>query len=109
MTNPPRRAPRTLATYEPTPSVSATAEAGADPQPAAQAPRAKAKLEGAEGVPLSILVSAKDRKRLRQLALDKEVSLQALGIRAWTLLLEAEGLAGLEPQTANRPSGRKRD
>lgn len=106
MANPPRRAPRTLATYEPTASAIAPVEAVPASSPP---PFAKPKADSAEGVPLSILVSAKDRKRLRQLALDKEVSLQTLGIKAWSLLLEAEGLEGLEPQTANRPSGRKRE
>lgn len=105
MSNTRRRAPRSLATYEPTPSVTAAPETVV----AALDPQARGKPDNAEGVPLSILVSAKDRRRLRQLALDKEVSLQSLGIRAWSLLLEQEGLAGLEPQTANRPSGRKRD
>jgi hypothetical protein len=62
-----------------------------------------------EGVPLSILVTAADRRRLRQLSLDADMSLQRLGHAAWNLLLRERGLPELEPLTANRPSGRKRE
>lgn len=62
-----------------------------------------------EGVPLSILVTAADRRRLRQLSLDADLSLQRLGHQAWNLLLRERGLPELEPLTANRPSGRKRE
>ena len=62
-----------------------------------------------EGVPLSMLVTAADRRRLRQLSLDADLSLQKLGHEAWNLLLRQRGLPELEPLTANRPSGRKRE
>lgn len=62
-----------------------------------------------EGVPLSILVTAADRRRMRQLSLDADTSLQKLGHEAWNLLLRERGLPELEPLTANRPSGRRRD
>lgn len=103
-----RRAPRRLGAYDPIPSASAPVET-APIAPALEPPvDAKIKSTGAEAVPLTTLISAKDRKRLRQLALDKECSLQTLGIAAWSLLLEAEGMSGLKPQKANRPSGRRR-
>lgn len=60
------------------------------------------------GVPLSILITPADRRRLRQLSLDSDMSLQQLGHAAWNLLLTARGLPELEPTTANRPSGLKR-
>lgn len=81
-------------------------EAEADrPATAAKAPA----MAQPEGVPLSMLVTAADRRRLRQLSLDADLSLQKLGHEAWNLLLRQRGLPELEPLTANRPSGRKRD
>jgi hypothetical protein len=59
-------------------------------------------------VPLNILVTPRDRKRLRQLSLDTGLSLQKLGHEAWNKLLESRGLEPLEPVTANIPSGRVR-
>ena len=58
-------------------------------------------------VPVNILVTPADRKRLRQLSLDEELSLQKLGHEAWNLLLASRGLAPLEAVSANVPSGRK--
>lgn len=59
-------------------------------------------------VPVNILVTPRDRKRLRQLSLDTGFSVQKLGHEAWNRLLESRGLEPLEPVTANVPSGRTR-
>lgn len=59
-------------------------------------------------VPINILVTPRDRKRLRQLSLDTDTSLQRLGHQAWNMLLASRGLESLEPVTANVPSGRSR-
>ena len=59
-------------------------------------------------VPINVLVTPRDRKRLRQLSLDSGLSLQKLGHEAWNRLLEARGLEALEAVAANVPSGRSR-
>lgn len=59
-------------------------------------------------VPINVLVTPRDRKRLRQLSLDSGLSLQKLGHEAWNRLLEARGLEPLEAVAANVPSGRTR-
>ncbi|GGB43825.1 hypothetical protein GCM10011380_36530 [Sphingomonas metalli] len=59
-------------------------------------------------VPVNVLVTPRDRKRLRQLSLDSGLSLQKLGHEAWNRLLEARGLEPLEAVAANVPSGRAR-
>ena len=59
-------------------------------------------------VPVNVLITPSDRKRLRQLSLDTEMSLQKLGHEAWNRLLEARGLEPLEAVAANVPSGRSR-
>lgn len=59
-------------------------------------------------VPVNILVTPRDRKRLRQLSLDTGLSLQKLGHEAWNRLLESRGLEPLEAVAANVPSGRTR-
>lgn len=59
-------------------------------------------------VAINIYVSRADRKRIRQLAMDEEISIQQLGLRAWGLLMREYGLPELTPTTANVPSGRKR-
>lgn len=59
-------------------------------------------------VPVNVLITPRDRKRLRQLSLDSGLSLQKLGHEAWNRLLEARGLEPLEPVAANVPSGRSR-
>ena len=59
-------------------------------------------------VPVKILVTPHDRKRLRQLSLDSGLSMQRLGHEAWNMLLRARGLEPLEPVSANVPSGRLR-
>lgn len=59
-------------------------------------------------VPINILVTPRDRKRLRQLSLDTGLSLQKLGHEAWNRLLESRGLEPLEAVAANVPSGRAR-
>jgi hypothetical protein len=59
-------------------------------------------------VPINILVTPEDRRRLRQLSLDTNLSLQKLGHEAWSLLLQKRGLAPLTPVAANVPSGRAR-
>jgi hypothetical protein len=57
-------------------------------------------------VPVNILVAPEDRRRLRQLSLDTNLSLQKLGHEAWNFLLEKRGLPPLKPVSANVPSGR---
>ena len=57
-------------------------------------------------VPVNILVAPEDRRRLRQLSLDANLSLQKLGHEAWNLLLQKRGLPPLKPVSANVPSGR---
>lgn len=59
-------------------------------------------------VPLSILVTRADRKRLKELSVAADLSLQKMGLEAWSLWLERRGLPPLEPVTANVPSGRRR-
>lgn len=59
-------------------------------------------------VPVSVLVSPEDRKRLRQLSLDSGLSIQKLGHEAFNMMLEARGLPPLVPVSANVPSGRSR-
>lgn len=59
-------------------------------------------------VPINVLVTPHDRKRLRQLSLDSGRSLQKLGHDAWNRLLESRGLEPLESVAANVPSGRSR-
>ncbi len=59
-------------------------------------------------VPINVLVTPQDRRRLRQLSLDTGLSLQKLGHEAWNRLLASRGLDALEPVAANVPSGRMR-
>lgn len=59
-------------------------------------------------VPVSVLVSPQDRKRLRQLSLDTGLSIQKLGHEAFNKMLEARGLPPLEAVSANVPSGRSK-
>ena len=86
-----------------------------DASPAVEAPEAAHKapvpvmaVPLAAVVPVNILVTPADRKRLRQLSLDAELSLQKLGHEAWNLLLASRGLSPLEAVSANVPSGRRR-
>ena len=57
-------------------------------------------------VPVNIQVTPEDRRRLRQLSLDTNLSLQKLGHEAWNLLLQKRGLPPLKPVNASVPSGR---
>ncbi len=57
-------------------------------------------------VPVNVLVAPEDRRRLRQLSLDSNLSLQKLGHEAWNLLLQKRGLPPLKLVSANVPSGR---
>ena len=57
-------------------------------------------------VPVNIQVTPEDRRRLRQLSLDTNLSLQKLGHEAWNLLLQKRGLPPLRPVSASVPSGR---
>jgi hypothetical protein len=57
-------------------------------------------------VPINVLVTPEDRRRLKQLSLDSNLSLQKLGHEAWNLLLQKRGLPSLKPVSANVPSGR---
>lgn len=78
---------------------------------AATSPESTVAGEGATApaiVPVNVLVTPRDRKRLRQLSLDSGLSLQKLGHEAWNRLLEARGLEPLEAVAANVPSGRNR-
>lgn len=63
---------------------------------------------GPELVPLNILITPADRKRLKELSLHADTSLQKLGHEAWNLLLEKRGLPPLAKVSANVPSGRRR-
>lgn len=63
---------------------------------------------GPEIVPINMLVTPADRKRLKELSLHTEKSLQKLGHEAWNLLLAKRGLPPLESVSANVPSGRRR-
>lgn len=73
-----------------------------------EAPPAVKDKAGPAIVPINVLVTPRDRKRLRQLSLDTGLSLQKLGHEAWNRLLEARGLEPLEAVAANVPSGRAR-
>lgn len=79
-------------------------EAPAAPSKTPPAPRS----DHPQIVPVNILVTPHDRKRLRQLSLDSGLSMQRLGHEAWNMLLRARGLEPLEPVSANVPSGRLR-
>jgi hypothetical protein len=57
-------------------------------------------------VPINILVTPEDRRRLRQLSLDTGLSLQKLGHEAWNAMLRSRGLEPLASVSANVPSGR---
>lgn len=59
-------------------------------------------------VPVNMLVTPADRKRLKQLSVDADLSIQKMGHEAWNMWLEARGLPPLESVTANVPSGRYR-
>jgi hypothetical protein len=61
---------------------------------------------GQSVVPVNVLVAPEDRRRLRQLSLDTNLSLQKLGHEAWNLLLQKRGLPPLKAVNANVPSGR---
>ena len=76
--------------------------------PAAPEAAAPKEAGGPSIVPVNVLVTPRDRKRLRQLSLDTGLSLQKLGHEAWNRLLEARGLEPLEAVAANVPSGRTR-
>jgi hypothetical protein len=77
----------------------------AEPLPAA-APAVAA--DRPQIVPVSVLVTPADRKRLRQLSLDTGLSLQRLGHEALNMMLEARGLEPLQAVSANVPSGRSK-
>lgn len=89
-------------------------EAGATPVPSSAdmtAATAKRDADGADAmgqgvVPINTLVAPEDRRRLRQLSLDANLSLQKLGHEAWNLLLQKRGLPPLKAVSANVPSGR---
>lgn len=84
------------------PTTAPIAVAAEDAPPSARNPT------GPAIVPINVLVTPRDRKRLRQLSLDSGLSLQKLGHEAWNRLLEARGLEPLEAVAANVPSGRAR-
>ena len=80
-----------------------------DSQPASDAAArlaADAATGGQAVVPINVLVAPEDRRRLKQLSLDCNLSLQKLGHEAWNLLLQKRGLPPLKPVSANVPSGR---
>ena len=74
--------------------------------PALPASNGTAETSGLAIVPVNVLVTPEDRRRLRQLSLDANLSLQKLGHEAWNLLLQKRGLPPLKPVSANVPSGR---
>ena len=79
-------------------------------EPAGRAKEELTNMSAADGpvavVPVNVLVAPEDRRRLRQLSLDTNLSLQKLGHEAWNLLLQKRGLPPLKPVSANVPSGR---
>ena len=81
----------------------ASPQASAAPVSSVPVPASAARI-----VPVSLLVSPEDRKRLRQLSLDTGLSIQKLGHEAFNKMLEARGLPPLEPVSANVPSGRSK-
>lgn len=74
--------------------------------PAMPVPNGAVEISGLTIVPVNVLVTPDDRRRLRQLSLDANLSLQKLGHEAWNLLLQKRGLPPLKPVSANVPSGR---
>lgn len=79
-------------------------------EPAAS-PAAAASPSTARDIPLAqinIFLDAADRKRLRQLSIDADTSMQQLVVEGINLMLERRGLAPLKPVTANKPSGMRR-
>lgn len=82
--------------------------APASPVAASPPPEAPAFTDEAAPVPINIYVTDADRHRLRQFALERRTTVQALGHRAWNLLLAEEGLPPLAPATSYVPVGRKR-
>ena len=93
----------------PNPAAPVPGEAPDPPTAGRAEPEAQPFLEAAGGqavVPVNILVAPEDRRRLRQLSLDADLSLQKLGHEAWNLLLQKRGLPPLKPVSANVPSGR---
>jgi hypothetical protein len=87
------------------PSPPAT-QAGSQPTPEASSRAAGGDVIGQAVVPINVLVAPEDRRRLKQLSLDCNLSLQKLGHEAWNLLLQKRGLPPLKPVSANVPSGR---
>src|SRR5689334_12986567 len=75
-------------------------------QPEASSRGAEGDATGQAVVPINVLVAPEDRRRLKQLSLDCNLSLQKLGHEAWNLLLQKRGLPPLKPVSANVPSGR---
>jgi len=90
------------------PKVNAAAKISAglkdDPRPAENG-SVPVEPTGQAVVPINILVAPEDRRRLRQLSLDTNLSLQKLGHEAWNLLLQKRGLPPLKAVSANVPSG----
>jgi hypothetical protein len=78
----------------------------AEPIAAASGPSSGVGAARQSVVPINILVAPDDRRRLRQLSLDTNLSLQKLGHEAWNLLLQKRGLPPLKAVSANVPSGR---
>ncbi len=81
-------------------------DAPSPPAPAISALNGAGEASGQAIVPINVLVTPEDRRRLRQLSLDANLSLQKLGHEAWNLLLQKRGLPPLKPVSANVPSGR---
>ncbi len=75
-------------------------------EPSSATRKEVAEAVGQSVVPVNILVAPEDRRRLRQLSLDTNLSLQKLGHEAWNLLLQKRGLPPLKAVSANVPSGR---
>lgn len=60
-----------------------------------------------EIVPLTIHITPEDRMRLKILSAQTGLSLQKIGLEAFSLFLAAKGLPGLERVNASVPDGRK--
>ena len=67
-------------------------------------PPTKGEGAGVDVFTIKMHVSAKDRRRLKQLSLDKNVSLNKLSHYAWNLLLGELGMDDLEPTPARSGS-----
>ena len=106
-----RRRPRPLPAGRPAPRCRLRQGLPGGRRDSSLGPRARERYRGGSApttVPVNVLVTPRDQKRLRQLSLDTGLSLQKLGHEAWNRLRDTPGLESLEAVAANVPSGRAR-